>query len=243
MQHLPGFYHSLRFIGEVIWNYSLMSPMLEMTTLWLFVGGCWVTVTQVPTLKHTSETEKCLHLPVAPGSVTLSCTNTCLFLHSAFNACSLGTPSIPPGSLFCLWGWDMVILWPLIFVNTADLFCSWTLQGHPSNLHHIMATNVQMSIIRSSAPGPPLHIGASHLPRGKDAAVLSLPSSHRLSAAAFIPHLWNSSLLMQLFPQILKLLAWVSDCWPFKNYVAFSHLGQDHVTVFKMLADTAHLLF
>uniref|UniRef100_G3TQB1 Sin3A associated protein 130 n=1 Tax=Loxodonta africana TaxID=9785 RepID=G3TQB1_LOXAF len=37
-------------------------------------------------------------------------------------------------------------------------------QGHPSNLHHIM-TNVQMSIIRSNAPGPPLHIGASHLPR------------------------------------------------------------------------------
>lgn len=41
------------------------------------------------------------------------------------------------------------------------------LQGHPSNLHHIMTTNVQMSIIRSSAPGPPLHIGASHLPRGR----------------------------------------------------------------------------
>lgn len=30
-----------------------------------------------------------------------------------------------------------------------------------------MATNLQMSIIRSSAPGPPLHIGASHLPRGE----------------------------------------------------------------------------
>lgn len=42
------------------------------------------------------------------------------------------------------------------------------LQGHPSNLHHIMTTNVQMSIIRSNAPGPPLHIGASHLPRGKN---------------------------------------------------------------------------
>ncbi|XP_035190220.1 histone deacetylase complex subunit SAP130 isoform X3 [Oxyura jamaicensis] len=45
-------------------------------------------------------------------------------------------------------------------------------QGHPSNLHHIMATNVQMSIIRSSAPGPPLHIGASHLPRGAAAAAV-----------------------------------------------------------------------
>ncbi|XP_066475710.1 histone deacetylase complex subunit SAP130 isoform X4 [Tiliqua scincoides] len=45
-------------------------------------------------------------------------------------------------------------------------------QGHPSNLHHIMATNVQMSIIRSNAPGPPLHIGASHLPRGAAAAAV-----------------------------------------------------------------------
>uniref|UniRef100_A0A8D2LGD4 Sin3A associated protein 130 n=1 Tax=Varanus komodoensis TaxID=61221 RepID=A0A8D2LGD4_VARKO len=45
-------------------------------------------------------------------------------------------------------------------------------QGHPSNVHHIMATNVQMSIIRSSAPGPPLHIGASHLPRGAAAAAV-----------------------------------------------------------------------
>ncbi|XP_068810066.1 histone deacetylase complex subunit SAP130 isoform X7 [Struthio camelus] len=45
-------------------------------------------------------------------------------------------------------------------------------QGHPSNLHHIMATNVQMSIIRSSAPGPSLHIGASHLPRGAAAAAM-----------------------------------------------------------------------
>ncbi|XP_053166046.1 histone deacetylase complex subunit SAP130 isoform X4 [Hemicordylus capensis] len=45
-------------------------------------------------------------------------------------------------------------------------------QGHPSNLHHIMAANVQMSIIRSSAPGPPLHIGASHLPRGAAAAAV-----------------------------------------------------------------------
>ncbi|XP_053245581.1 histone deacetylase complex subunit SAP130 isoform X2 [Podarcis raffonei] len=44
-------------------------------------------------------------------------------------------------------------------------------QGHPSNVHHIM-TNVQMSIIRSSAPGPPLHIGASHLPRGAAAAAV-----------------------------------------------------------------------
>ncbi|XP_036276214.1 histone deacetylase complex subunit SAP130 isoform X3 [Pipistrellus kuhlii] len=45
-------------------------------------------------------------------------------------------------------------------------------QGHPSNLHHIMTTNVQMSIIRSSTPGPPLHIGASHLPRGAAAAAV-----------------------------------------------------------------------
>nr|XP_031307053.1 histone deacetylase complex subunit SAP130 isoform X8 [Camelus dromedarius] len=44
--------------------------------------------------------------------------------------------------------------------------------GHPSNLHHIMTTNVQMSIIRSNAPGPPLHIGASHLPRGAAAAAV-----------------------------------------------------------------------
>ncbi|XP_018119948.1 histone deacetylase complex subunit SAP130-A isoform X5 [Xenopus laevis] len=46
-------------------------------------------------------------------------------------------------------------------------------QGHPNSLHHIMAaTNVHMSIIRSSAPGPPLHIGASHLPRGAAAAAV-----------------------------------------------------------------------
>ncbi|XP_012825456.1 histone deacetylase complex subunit SAP130 isoform X3 [Xenopus tropicalis] len=46
-------------------------------------------------------------------------------------------------------------------------------QGHPNSLHHIVAaTNVQMSIIRSSAPGPPLHIGASHLPRGAAAAAV-----------------------------------------------------------------------
>ncbi|XP_033885182.1 histone deacetylase complex subunit SAP130-like isoform X2 [Acipenser ruthenus] len=54
-------------------------------------------------------------------------------------------------------------------------------QGHPSNLHHIMAANMQMSIIRSSTPGPPLHIGpsaapqhtfTSHLPRGAAAAAV-----------------------------------------------------------------------
>ncbi|CAI9616670.1 unnamed protein product [Staurois parvus] len=46
-------------------------------------------------------------------------------------------------------------------------------QGHPNSLHHIMAaTNVQMSIIRSNAPVPPLHIGASHLPRGAAAAAV-----------------------------------------------------------------------
>ncbi|KAM4769971.1 histone deacetylase complex subunit SAP130 isoform 6-T6 [Cyanocitta cristata] len=51
-------------------------------------------------------------------------------------------------------------------------FSDGLMKGHPSNLHHIMATNVQMSIIRSSAPGPPLHIGASHLPRGAAAAAV-----------------------------------------------------------------------
>uniref|UniRef100_A0A7M4EQB7 Sin3A associated protein 130 n=1 Tax=Crocodylus porosus TaxID=8502 RepID=A0A7M4EQB7_CROPO len=51
-------------------------------------------------------------------------------------------------------------------------FSEGLMKGHPSNLHHIMATNVQMSIIRSSAPGPPLHIGASHLPRGAAAAAV-----------------------------------------------------------------------
>ncbi|XP_033894755.3 histone deacetylase complex subunit SAP130-like isoform X1 [Acipenser ruthenus] len=54
-------------------------------------------------------------------------------------------------------------------------------QGHPSNLHHLMTANVQMSIIRSSTPGPPLHIGpsatpqhtfTSHLPRGAAAAAV-----------------------------------------------------------------------
>ncbi|ELW62196.1 Histone deacetylase complex subunit SAP130 [Tupaia chinensis] len=52
-------------------------------------------------------------------------------------------------------------------------------QGHPSNLHHIMTTNVQMSIIRSNAPGPPLHIGASHLPRGAAAAAVMSSSKSR----------------------------------------------------------------
>ncbi|XP_041125887.1 histone deacetylase complex subunit SAP130-like isoform X5 [Polyodon spathula] len=55
------------------------------------------------------------------------------------------------------------------------------MKGHPSNLHQIMAANVQMSIIRSSTPGPPLHIGpsaapqhtfTSHLPRGAAAAAV-----------------------------------------------------------------------
>ncbi|XP_075717524.1 histone deacetylase complex subunit SAP130 isoform X3 [Rhinoderma darwinii] len=67
-------------------------------------------------------------------------------------------------------------------------------QGHPNNLHHIMtATNVQMSIIRSGAPGPPLHIGASHLPRGAAAAAVMSsskvttvlrPASNQMSSAA-----------------------------------------------------------
>uniref|UniRef100_A0A670I795 Sin3A associated protein 130 n=1 Tax=Podarcis muralis TaxID=64176 RepID=A0A670I795_PODMU len=51
-------------------------------------------------------------------------------------------------------------------------FSEGLMKGHPSNVHHIMTTNVQMSIIRSSAPGPPLHIGASHLPRGAAAAAV-----------------------------------------------------------------------
>ncbi|XP_034510222.1 histone deacetylase complex subunit SAP130 isoform X10 [Ailuropoda melanoleuca] len=51
-------------------------------------------------------------------------------------------------------------------------FSEGLMKGHPSNLHHIMTTNVQMSIIRSNAPGPPLHIGASHLPRGAAAAAV-----------------------------------------------------------------------
>ncbi|XP_075057938.1 histone deacetylase complex subunit SAP130 isoform X11 [Mixophyes fleayi] len=52
-------------------------------------------------------------------------------------------------------------------------FSEGILKGHPNSLHHIMAaTNVQMSIIRSGAPGPPLHIGASHLPRGAAAAAV-----------------------------------------------------------------------
>ncbi|XP_071999267.1 histone deacetylase complex subunit SAP130 isoform X4 [Engystomops pustulosus] len=67
-------------------------------------------------------------------------------------------------------------------------------QGHPNNLHHIMtATNVQMSIIRSNAPGPPLHIGASHLPRGAAAAAVMSsskvttvlrPASNQMPSAA-----------------------------------------------------------
>ncbi|XP_075425760.1 histone deacetylase complex subunit SAP130 isoform X4 [Ascaphus truei] len=66
-------------------------------------------------------------------------------------------------------------------------------QGHPSSLHHIMATNVQMSIIRSSAPRPPMHIGASHLPRGAAAAAVMSsskvttvlrPASAQLTSAA-----------------------------------------------------------
>ncbi|KAM5163342.1 histone deacetylase complex subunit SAP130 isoform 2-T3 [Mantella aurantiaca] len=67
-------------------------------------------------------------------------------------------------------------------------------QGHPNSLHHIMAaTNVQMSIIRSNPPGPPLHIGASHLPRGAAAAAVMSsskvttvlrPASAQMSSAA-----------------------------------------------------------
>ncbi|EMP42620.1 hypothetical protein UY3_00085 [Chelonia mydas] len=51
-------------------------------------------------------------------------------------------------------------------------FSEGLMKGHSSNVQHIMATNLQMSIIRSSAPGPPLHIGASHLPRGAAAAAV-----------------------------------------------------------------------
>uniref|UniRef100_A0A2K5Y8S4 Sin3A associated protein 130 n=1 Tax=Mandrillus leucophaeus TaxID=9568 RepID=A0A2K5Y8S4_MANLE len=60
--------------------------------------------------------------------------------------------------------------------------------GHPSNLHHIMTTNVQMSIIRSNAPGPPLHIGASHLPRGND-----LQAGLKLLASSDLPALASQS--------------------------------------------------
>ncbi|KAM8954176.1 histone deacetylase complex subunit SAP130 isoform 3-T3 [Pelodytes ibericus] len=51
-------------------------------------------------------------------------------------------------------------------------FSDGILKGHPNSLRHIMATNVQMSIIHSNPPGPPLHIGASHLPRGAAAAAV-----------------------------------------------------------------------
>ncbi|XP_043926794.1 histone deacetylase complex subunit SAP130 [Protopterus annectens] len=70
-------------------------------------------------------------------------------------------------------------------------------QGHPSGLHHLMATNVQMSIIRSGTPASQLHIGASHLPRGAAAAammsntkvttVLRPASAHIPGAAAAQP--------------------------------------------------------
>ncbi|XP_049471759.1 histone deacetylase complex subunit SAP130 isoform X9 [Panthera uncia] len=61
-------------------------------------------------------------------------------------------------------------------------FSEGLMKGHPSNLHHIMTTNVQMSIIRSNAPGPPLHIGASHLPRGKNcAAAAAVMSSSKVT--------------------------------------------------------------
>ncbi|XP_028650636.1 histone deacetylase complex subunit SAP130a isoform X1 [Erpetoichthys calabaricus] len=54
-------------------------------------------------------------------------------------------------------------------------------QGHPSNLQHLMAANLQMSIIRNSTPTAPLHIApspssphtfTSHLPRGAAAAAV-----------------------------------------------------------------------
>ncbi|KAM5163347.1 histone deacetylase complex subunit SAP130 isoform 7-T8 [Mantella aurantiaca] len=73
-------------------------------------------------------------------------------------------------------------------------FSEGILKGHPNSLHHIMAaTNVQMSIIRSNPPGPPLHIGASHLPRGAAAAAVMSsskvttvlrPASAQMSSAA-----------------------------------------------------------
>ncbi|XP_040204798.1 histone deacetylase complex subunit SAP130 isoform X5 [Rana temporaria] len=82
-------------------------------------------------------------------------------------------------------------------------FSEGILKGHPNSLHHIMAANVQMSIIRSNAPGPPLHIGASHLPRGAAAAAVmssskvttvlrpasgQMPSGAAQSAAQHIIH-------------------------------------------------------
>ncbi|XP_071999272.1 histone deacetylase complex subunit SAP130 isoform X9 [Engystomops pustulosus] len=78
--------------------------------------------------------------------------------------------------------------------NVPLTFSENMLKGHPNNLHHIMtATNVQMSIIRSNAPGPPLHIGASHLPRGAAAAAVMSsskvttvlrPASNQMPSAA-----------------------------------------------------------
>lgn len=73
---------------------------------------------------------------------------------------------------------------------------SGLLQGHPSNLHHIMTTNVQMSIIRSSAPGPPLHIGASHLPRGKDHVLFRLQKRNVRSV---------EDMVTQNMPSLLKV--------------------------------------
>uniref|UniRef100_H3BBW3 Sin3A associated protein 130 n=1 Tax=Latimeria chalumnae TaxID=7897 RepID=H3BBW3_LATCH len=53
-------------------------------------------------------------------------------------------------------------------------------QGHPSNLHHhhLMTANVQMSILRSAAPGAPLHISTPHVPRG--AAAAAMVSNHKV---------------------------------------------------------------
>jgi len=138
----------------------------------------------------------------------------------------------------------MVIVWPFVLVNTAHssfgvLLFLLIAQGHPSNLHHIMATNVQMSIIRSSAPGPPLHIGASHLPRGKAVAALSLPSAHSRSGEVHRAFASKILQLMQPTLRLSKLLAQLGDCWPFKHDIAFSRSGQGCVTAFKVLADTS----
>ncbi|KAK1337050.1 hypothetical protein QTO34_003095 [Cnephaeus nilssonii] len=81
--------------------------------------------------------------------------------------------AVGKSSMFFPWVMRSLKEQPAPHLETADfLEVTSKQQGHPSNLHHIMTTNVQMSIIRSSTPGPPLHIGASHLPRGAAAAAV-----------------------------------------------------------------------
>ncbi|RLV91614.1 hypothetical protein DV515_00014059 [Chloebia gouldiae] len=96
-------------------------------------------------------------------------------------------------------------------------------QGHPSNLHHIMATNVQMSIIRSSAPGPPLHIGASHLPRGAAAAAV-MSSSKVTTVLRPASQLPNAAAAQPAVQHIIHqpIQAVSSSCDNFKHYSSCS---------------------